>query len=48
MMRIMVIIKTNNQSDDGFDDNTQNCKMPPDFHIYSNENVEIKVDTCLR
>ena len=36
-MGIMVIIKTNNQSDDGF---TQNCKMPPDFHIYSNEIVE--------
>ena len=43
MMRIMVIIKTNNQSDDGFDDNTQNCKMPPDFHIYSNENVDDQI-----
>ena len=40
MMRIMVFIKTNNQSDDVFDEHTKNYKLPPDFHIYFNENVE--------
>ena len=43
MMRIMVIMKTNNQSDDGFDHHTQNCKVPPDFHIYFNENVDDQI-----
>ena len=39
-MRIRVIMKTNNQSDDGF---TQNCKKPPVFHIYFNENVDVQI-----